>query len=349
MERVLNCRLPSRKKVVYVLAKRSQAYQWTSVPTIYNRSKCFSFYQFLYGSDDEYRTAQSGQRQGSGPLTIVQDKQAYYIVITDPQFNNREVLATGQSFKMTPPMLALTTERPDGNRRELLARAVNSSAVLSDYSKIKHIASGTVGEVFSMQRDGRQFVGKLQLLDNVDSFLKEVEMQRLFATLGLGPPVTEHQIFTIGNQRVGLLVMPLVQTLDQYLHTKRSVAELDRVVEGLITLVAKIQDANVTHGDLALFNMFVDDNQLGVLDFDRASVDVFAPAVDILRVAVELSESTRSKGGQKLHAFNSNHLAARGLPTYMQAFGLKAKPAQLDRQWYKAYDAYCKQAKVLCL
>jgi hypothetical protein len=349
MKRVLNCRWPNRKKVVYVLAKRSHAYQWTSVPNSYNRSKCFSFYQFLYGSDDGYRTAQLSQRKGSGPLTILQDRQTYYIVITDPRYNNREVLATGQPFKMTPPMVALTTESLEGNRRELLTRAVQSSAVLSDYSKFKHIASGTVGEVFSMQRDGQQFVGKLQLLPDVDAFLKELEMQQKFATLGLGLPVTEHQIFNIGHQHVGLLVMPRVQTLDQYLHAKRTPAELDRVVEGLIKLVGNIQHANVTHGDLALFNIFVDDSKLGVLDFDRASADVFAPAVDILRVAVELTESTRSTGGQTINASNSKHLASRGLPTYMQAFGLKGKPAQLDRQWYKAYEAYCKQAKVLCL
>jgi hypothetical protein len=347
MQRVVNCRLPSRKRVLYVLAKRgSRAYQWTSVPTMYKRSKCFSFYYFLYGSDSGYLN----QRE-SGLLTILQDKQLYYIIITDPHYSNSDVTATGQPFQLTPDMLALTTRPVDrkSNRRELLTLAAASSAVMSDYTKLKHVASGTVGEVFSMQRDGQQFVGKLQLLPNADSFLKEVEMQHLFSTLGLGPPVIDYQIFKFGDQRIGLIVMPLLQTLDHYLHTKRTQAELDAVVDNLVALVNNIQRAHVTHGDLALFNMFWQDNKIGVMDFDRASADVFAPAVDVLRVAVELTASTRSNGGQKIHAFNDKVLAARGLQTYMAAFGLKGTPAQLDRAWVKAYESYCKKANVLCL
>ncbi len=371
MERVLECHASSRKKVVYILAKqRSQAYQWTSVPTKYNRSKCFSFYHFLYGSDVDYRTVQKTQQQGSGPLTILQDNTAFYIIVTDEGYNNREILATGQPTKLTRDMieamarpqpsdpknrreLTVTTARPrqsnHKNRRELMAKAMASSGVLSTYHNLKYLASGTVGEVFSMERNGQQFVGKLQLLPTLDQFTQEVEMQQRFAELGLGPELVNHQIFTVGRHQVGLIVMPLVQTLDHYLHTKKTHTQLGAVVDGLIALVTDILHAKITHGDLALFNMYWQKNKVGAMDFDRASAEVFAPEVDILRVATELTPTTRSKGGKTINPFNSQFLATRGLAKYMAAFGLRGKPAQLDRDWNDAYDVYCKQANVLCL
>jgi hypothetical protein len=118
-----------------------------------------------------------------------------------------------------------------------------------------------------------------------------------------------------------------------------------------------MQGARLTHGDLALFNMYVEEKpfKLKVLDFDRASAKVFAPDVDVLRAATELSESTRSEppDGKPIHPFNDQFLGSTGLKKFQKAFGgefeLDGRPVDIDDEWRGAYGLYCKDAHIKCL
>ena len=319
MEQHTSCTIPARCKIMYVLAHQSSRV-WTQIPLVPDRSACYSFGTFLYGE------------QARSDLTVLRDSNTYYIIVSDPDYSNTRIMSTGKPFVMPAKYNLLVSVR----------------AALSAYRDFAHEASGTVGEVFSMTRQGRKYVAKLQLLRTAQDLLgfeREVEMQTMFARERLGLRLIDHQM--VGN--VGVLVMPFVQTLNAYLHTKRTRLELDRVVDELVALLLHMQDCELTHGDLAFFNIYVDGYHLGTMDFDRASSRVFMPEVDVLRAATELTASTRSKGGLKMHAVNNKFLSTKGLWKFKQVFGLEGSAAELDQAWEKAYVNYCERAQVQCL
>ena len=315
----MECQVSSRSKIVYVLAHKSSR-AWTRIPTVPERSACYSFYMFLYGEPVE------------SELTVLRDSNTHYIIVADPAYANTQVMETGKPFIMPAKYNLLLTVRK----------------ALSAYREFAHEASGTVGEVFSMTRHGTKYVAKLQVLQSARDrlrFEREVEMQTKFARERLGLVPIDYEIV----EQVGVLVMPFVQTLNAYLHTKRARSELERVVDELVALLLKMQDQELTHGDLAFFNVFVDGSHLGTMDFDRASSRVFMPEVDVLRAATELTASTRSKGGLKMHAANNRFLSTKGLQRFKEVFSLEGSPSELDQQWENAYLNYCERAQVQCL
>lgn len=367
MKLVRHCDVPLKKTCCYILAKsQKDAYQWLSIPKVKGASACRNFYLFIYGSPRGYKRAKAQVHteaglQETGKLTVLEDGKMHYIILTDPLYDNKSVLKSGTRTTLSPKIMKLITpQKPSAQRKKLLTDAVASSAVLTDYKNFKHIASGTVGEVFSMTLGNQLYVAKLQHLATADErrgFEQEVSVQRVFAQKKIGMPLVDVQVFKMGKLTVGVVVMPMVQTLHEYLHTERTPAALDAVVKALVKLLKLMQAAELTHGDLALFNMYVEERpfKLKVLDFDRASVDVFAPDVDVLRAATEFSESTRSNppDGIPIHAANDRYLRSTGLRNFKKAFGaqfeLGGGPDEVDDQWRTAYQLYCADAQVKCL
>lgn len=363
MKLVRNCDVPVKRTCCYILVKSlDEAYQWMEIPKVPKASACRSFFQFIYGSTKEYSSARASiNLPQTGKLSVLEDSKMHYIVITDPAYKNAKKLKTGGRISLTPKMKQLITPTQLGvPRKKLLTDAVASSAILSDYTGFKHIASGTVGEVFSMSRQGKLFVAKLQHLrtrDELRGFAQEVKVQRAFAAKHVGLPLVDVQVFKLGTETVAVVVMPLVQTLHEFLHTERTAAQLDLVMKSLVTLLSRMQEAKLTHGDLTLFNMYIEDKPSGlkVLDFDRSSTKVFAPDVDVLRAATELSPDTRSEppDHKPIHVFNSQYLESKGLQSFQEAFGsefeLDGSVKEIDANWEISYDTYCHRAHVKCL
>jgi hypothetical protein len=363
MQRLLDCRVQPNRKVLYILARnRSDAYQWSKIPKTRGASLCHSFYRFIYGTDGGYAhtRARANQRGTAltGKLTVLEDDAAHYIVLTDKDFDNEARLDTGEPIVLTREQALLTSARDEAKalaRADVMADAISRIAILSDYEDFEHLATGTHGEAFSMRKKDKRFVAKLQLLHRADDFRTfehEVHAQRAFNGHNLGVPLLHKQIMSLGRQTIGVTVMPFVETLDQYLRVKRTHAELDKVLHALVKLLRQIQRAKLTHGDLALFNMYAHNGAVKTIDFDLASTDVFAPAVDVLRVVTELSAETRSTGGKKVHPYNDRYLRSQGLDIMRDSFGedfeLDGSPADIDHAWERAFGVYCKKAHVRC-
>jgi tRNA A-37 threonylcarbamoyl transferase component Bud32 len=378
MQRLSDCHVQPRREVFYILARtRSDAYQWLKIPKTRGMSLCHSFYRFVYGTDSGYANTRSrANPQATAPtgkLTVLQDDRAHYIILTDKNYDNEALLRSGERVALTREQALLTSARnedePQGRnqyrsqraqgqkavRSDLMADAISRIAILSDYQDFEHIATGTHGEVFSMSKNGKPFVAKLQQLRRADdyrTFEHEVHAQRTFAARNLGVPLLHKQIVSLGRHTVGVLVMPFVETLDTYLHVKRSHAELETVVRSVIKLLRQIQRAKLTHGDLALFNAYMSKDGVKTMDFGLASTDVFAPAVDVLRAATELSAITRSDGGRTVHAYNDRYLRSQGLALFRDAFGedfkLSGTVEDIDLAWDRAFGVYCKKAHVNC-
>lgn len=317
-KRVIIKKMATFQKTVYILVINGlRSYQWAKNSLVPERIACNEFNLFLYGD---------GVKRGR--LDVVRDTSTLYITVTDPLYSNKGVMDTGDPFE--------------------LGMFGKARAALSEYGDFAHEASGTVGEIYSMTRHGTKFVAKIQMLTTPQDqarFEHEVEMHTIFAREDLGLPLIDCQIV----DSLGVCVMPFVQTLNEYLHTKRTRSELERVVEELVVLLRRIESCGLTHGDLAFFNIFVDGAHLSTMDFDRASSRVFMPEVDVLRAATELTASTRSEGGKKMHTSNNKYLSTEGFERFKAHFGLVGSASEIDQNWEKSYTVYCQKAQVRCL
>jgi hypothetical protein len=363
MKHLSECHIPAKASVFYILAKsRGDAYQWSKIPKARGLSLCHNFYRFVYGTDSGYaRTRARVNRHPvltTGSLFVLEDDGTYYIILLDPHYEKKAVLSTGEKVSLGTKQWHLVSPRVPNSRdrTSFMTNVISRVAILSDYEDFKHEASGTNGEVFSMSQKGKPYVAKLQLLRTADSrrsFDHEVAVQREFASRKLGLPLVEKQVVSVASHTVGVTVMPYVTTLNKYLHEKRTPAQLETVIVLLIKLLHQIQRAKLTHGDMALFNVYWAGTELKVMDFDLGSVDVYAPEVDVLRVATELSTSTRSAGGKKVHRDNDKYLGTKGLDLFKNAFGadfsLDGSKSAINLEWERSYEVYCEKAHVRCL
>ena len=363
MKHLSECLIPAKANVFYILAKsRMDAYQWSKIPKSRGSSLCHNFYKFVYGTDSGYARTRARVNRHSvfstGGLSVLEDDGTYYIVLLDPRYEKKAVLSSGEKVSLTAKQWQLISPRAPSSRdrANFMTSVISRVAILSDYQDFKHEASGTNGEVFSMTQKGKPFVAKLQLLRTADSyrsFEHEVAVQREFESRHLGLPLVQQQVVTIGSHTIGVTVMPYVTTLNKFLDEKRTPAQLETVIVLLIKLLHQIQRAKLTHGDMALFNVYWAGTQLKVMDFDLGSVDVYAPEVDVLRVATELSTSTRSSGGKKVHPYNDKYLGTTGLALFREAFGadysLSGSKKAINQEWERSFGVYCKKAHVRCL
>jgi tRNA A-37 threonylcarbamoyl transferase component Bud32 len=260
----------------------------------------------------------------------------------------QDVLRQEAAQRAAAPKARPKTKQPTQTQIDALLNLL----LAKKYTNPKRMASGTDGIVYSMQLGPKKYVVKMQRVPDESQFDREVKMQKEFAGYGLAPIVEESNVINMrGEQKVGLIVMPEVETLDAYLskrRTNRKNEDLANVVQGLITLVRDIAKHKLTHGDLTLFNTYLEKGKVGAIDFGRAST-VFAPNVDSLRVAMELYADTRTDLGQPIEAFNSQYLSTDGLTKFKKAFNIQSEPQETVRAWAAAYEQYCVAAEVACL
>lgn len=219
----------------------------------------------------------------------------------------------------------------------------------------RYLATGTAGVVYyGCEKKGKCLAVKVQLLDSkekVERFERECDNQRAFGAMA--PKVHASFIEDYAGNTYGVLVMDLIgEELDKYLVEKRTKAQLDNVIAGLTKIIKFLKKAQVTHGDLALFNIAFsqDHKKLLLIDYDVASTSVHHTAVDILRILTEWDKKTRSKGTKKMHLDNVDYIIAHGIPAWEKAEPVRFVTNQERAdEWEKAYQKYCRAAKVECL
>lgn len=219
----------------------------------------------------------------------------------------------------------------------------------------KVLGVGTVGTILLACKKRTECAAvKVQILGNrteETSFKNELRNQKAF--LPYAPEIYDWCITTKGKRKYGAIVMEILgDELDQWLAVKRSDKQLRDVGAQISTILSFMTDREITHGDLALFNMaFVKGtNRLILLDFDRASTKVFNSAVDYLRLHTELYHKTQSRNTK--HTLESNLKVLRDyLPEWAGIAGV-ARPRTVttaDRLWQDEYEEYCVAANIKCL
>lgn len=238
----------------------------------------------------------------------------------------------------------------------------DSPACVNGWQLKRLLGVGTVGTVFmSCQSASKCAAMKIQVLkdaDDLQSFTDELAKQTLFGKHA--PQIYSSCIAEQKGTRYGIIVMEqLGMELDKYLASEvLSDAEIRKVGDGITTILKYCKKENITHGDLALFNIaFNSKGKLVFLDFDRAYRG-FVPKVDFWRLFIELFPETQSSPTQKLHneaLFANCERLRASLPDWAKALGLtrgvnyKLAPTKADELWVDTYQDYCKRAKVKCL
>lgn len=224
--------------------------------------------------------------------------------------------------------------------------------------QIGHVLGvGTVGTVILACKKKNKHCAamKIQVLHNkTERHSFETELKNQQAFLPYAPKIYDHCLYSDKQSGVefGILIMELLdEELDRYLTQKRSKEEIAAIGERIKDMLLFMKQKGYTHGDLALFNLaFVKNGPLVMLDFDRASTSVYAPAVDTLRLQTEMTKSTQSANTKSILPAHLRDLK-RFVPQWHKALGTaQPKTAKdADRAWEEAYEVYCKEAHIKCL
>lgn len=181
------------------------------------------------------------------------------------------------------------------------------------------------------------------------------------------------------NKTYGIIVMELFyQELDNYLaNPKLENKDLDKVIDGIEKALLHLKGLKMTHGDLALFNIAVDQRgSIMMLDYDRASTEEqnFSPAVDLFRICTECFKTCQSDGTNRgIPIATMRYLSQNGINRWLNVYNQEEweiiyegnapgitqpfKPATIhgmtaikwDLAWSEAYQQYCTTAGVKCI
>ncbi len=235
----------------------------------------------------------------------------------------------------------------------VITNALPHLKCLSSVTNLRFLASGTIGTVYyGCEAKNKCYAIKLQLIKTARDqagFEQEVAAQKAFAPFA--PKIRKSCTESVGSHTFGIIMMELVTTLDEYLSVRRPESELQKVIRGIGKMLQFLQNKEYTHGDLALFNMAVNQkNKVIMLDFDRSTVQFCHQKLDILRILSEWYSSTQSRNTKKLNKFNVEYMKNNGFPVWLAIDPVPYKTASaIEAAWTIEYNKYCKKARVKCL
>lgn len=248
-------------------------------------------------------------------------------------------------------------------RRNIVLKHAKLLSCLRSYIVQYILGKGSVGTVvYACKRRVPKYryptcvAAKIELItSNKDRrrFLKEVETQKAFYPLA--PKIYKVCTEIIGKHEFAVILMRDVdKTLAKYLSVRRTHAQLDQIILQIINIFKYLKIRKLTHGDLALFNIGIvernDRKSLVLIDFDRASSNIYRPEVDILRIIKEMYTSTNSQIKTNKNKNNLLYLRTKAIPQLSLLHPnikipntVKATAELHD----KKYTAYAKAAKVI--
>jgi hypothetical protein len=225
---------------------------------------------------------------------------------------------------------------------------------LEDFSDFRVVGEGTVGTVLLSCPTSNSCVAiKIQLLEDTYSFDKEIMNQKAFHPYA--PEIYNHCIERISQYTFGIIIMePIESELDEYLQVKRTQLELKKISDDIASILLFLKEKRITHGDTALFNIACVQGENNIkwilIDFDRASTDVYNDHLDIFRLVLEWYDP--SDNTKNINAYNLNWIIQNAIPVWKSLYSTVNLPDDIDtlvNKWEKYYSNYCEKANILCL
>lgn len=245
----------------------------------------------------------------------------------------------------------------DARTRQIL-KIIKQFPCIRGWNVGKVLGVGTVGTVVcacnkEKKKKKKCAALKVQVLRNkaeMKSYMTEIYNQKKFGEFA--PKVYGDCTIQSDGVTYGVIIMELLEVeLDKFLEKKRSLDVMQKIGRRITEMIRFMWSKKLTHGDTALFNLaFTKRGKLVMLDFDRASTEVYRPEVDTLRLQIETVRSTQSKNTKVIHKDNLRflknftgkwHAAAETRPV--------PGASEADEAWVNAYEEYCKEAGIKCL
>ena len=138
----------------------------------------------------------------------------------------------------------------------------------------KSLGRGAFGEVFAHPTDSaRVFKVIVDQEGDPEAALREAEITKRAAALGVSPKFHGMRVCCSpdGNCVLVLELSALRITLADWLNKKRSAAVRNKVLRDIESALAKLHEAGITHNDVHLRNIMLDDkNRPYIIDFSEA-------------------------------------------------------------------------------
>lgn len=244
-----------------------------------------------------------------------------------------------------------------GERSQQIQQSIHLFPCMDGWTPQRLLGEGTVGSVFYICRnaDSTQCAAaKVQIVttpDELRGFHEEVRIQQAFYPYA--PQVIAQCTVRIASVTYAVIIMELIaRELDKFLSVRRTPAELLKVFADMSYAFEFMQQRRYTHGDLALFNIGWSDasERWVLLDFDRASTEVYSPSTDFYRIQMELYKCTNQSDVDVCN-MNMTWLRKNALPKWSELFHLMPMRTAQEAQdkWIDEYQLYCRRANIKCL
>lgn len=208
---------------------------------------------------------------------------------------------------------------------------------------------GSHGVVFAASLDGKQLAIKFLEVKDADEeldFKREIALQKYCKAYA--SEIWDSGI--IQNTQIGFVAMERSQmTLDVFLSSRRSSNHIKEVLQQIGYILEFLSKNGCTHGDLAPFNVSVqniDPLKLGLLDFGLASFSLHVPHLDITRIHSEVYLNNNPLS-RTLNRSNANMLL-EGFGSVYQYLDLPVvQNSDSNAHWESHFDDYMEKMAVI--
>jgi len=178
----------------------------------------------------------------------------------------------------------------------LVAEILKHATCFVDFINPVYINAGSAGIVFDVtSRKDKNVHYALKISKPCKLWVHEIKCLKAFSNAGVGVKFISSCIVYLPDNNMGLFGVHIMQKVDgilmDYLEKEIPIEELEHIGNSMTDIFIKMKKANLTHGDLALFNIgYVNSTpkKLVLFDYDKAKTDRYYPDVDILRVSADL-------------------------------------------------------------
>lgn len=210
----------------------------------------------------------------------------------------------------------------------------------------KKLGQGAFGAVFRVRRGSERAAVKFMIPSDryFTSVENEVQMQKLFASYGLGPQILCYtKVYVHSNELHVILMEPIDFTLFKLVcQHKVSTRTIEKIGDAIESIMVKLNKLGFTHGDMHSKNLgFVrqPDGRMKMMfiDFGQSSTQTNNPVVDAEQLLSELKEIQRASPRIVSHIESVlNGVVHRINPAYGRLKGTR----QAFKKAHRAYEPY---------
>lgn len=226
---------------------------------------------------------------------------------------------------------------------------------IKGYKIVGSIGSGINNNIWILckpqSRDKRCDIIKIQpRTPKSDSLEYEIHMQKEFKKHHLEAPKVLKEIHLKNGKIISILLMSKIDgTVEDLLRDRRSHDELDQIYEWIVSLISKMCNGNLIHGDFHWQNIcYVKDSSQRPMPFRPALIDFGYAASAPCHSQLELLQALRTLHIGDMHPDNVEYLENKLHALYERKFGKLGKSFDtIDKKHSEVFYKYLETRNTL--